>query len=117
MYFMNVMNFAFIFKFSLLQRKEIIVGTPTFLLERGDKVVNGGGGVDVELGGCHFFITLQFNHIYCVCGKSKVSFITFQFFSFLSQSCKILIQVLIVLKHWYISDSFRYGIENVGCFI
>ena len=45
MYFMNVMNFAFIFKFSLLQRKEIIVGTPTFLLERGDKVVNGGEGL------------------------------------------------------------------------
>ena len=24
------------------------------------------GGVDVEMGGCHVFITLQFNHIYCV---------------------------------------------------
>ena len=45
MYFMNVMNFAFIFKFSLLHHKEIIVGTPTFLLERGDKVVNGGEGL------------------------------------------------------------------------
>ena len=24
------------------------------------------------MGGCHFFITLQFNHIYCVCGESNV---------------------------------------------
>ena len=39
-------------------------------------------GVDVEMcvcvwGGveCHFFITLQFNHIYCVWGESKVPFI------------------------------------------
>ena len=50
-----------------------------------------------------YYFTVQ-SHLLCVCGKSKVSFITFQFFSFLSQSCKILIQVLIVLKHWYISD-------------
>ena len=31
--------------------------------------------------GCQFFITLQFNHIYSVCGKSKVSFITSRFSS------------------------------------
>ena len=24
-------------------------------------------GIDVEMGGCHFFITLQFNFILCVC--------------------------------------------------
>ena len=29
--------------------------------------------VDVEIGGCHF--TLQFNHIYCVQGKSKVELV------------------------------------------
>ena len=37
---------------------------------KGDKPEKGGeGGVDVEIGGCSFFITLQFNHIYsaCVC--------------------------------------------------
>ena len=34
-------------------------------LERGDKPVKRGGR-DVGMGGCHFFITLQFNHIYCV---------------------------------------------------
>ena len=42
----------------------------------------GGGGVDVEIGGCHF--TLQFNHIYCVQGKSKVPFLHFWIFSLLS---------------------------------
>ena len=47
----------------------------------------GGGGVGGGWGGgggggvATFFITLQFNRIYCVCGKSKVSFITFWFFS------------------------------------
>ena len=69
-------------------------------------------GVDVEMGGCHFFITLQFNCMYCVCvcvcggeggggegWESKVSSITFWFFSLLSQPCKILIQAFIVLKH------------------
>ena len=36
------------------------------------------GGVGEGVGGCHFFITLQFNYIYCMCGKSKVySSITF----------------------------------------
>ena len=40
-----------------------------------------------------FFITLQFNHIYSVCGKSKVSFITF------FHSTK-------TLYHWYISYPF-----------
>ena len=35
-------------------------GVQNFLLESGDdKPVKGGGG-------CHFFITLQFNHIYFV---------------------------------------------------
>ena len=53
----------------------------------------GGGG-----GGWHFFITLQFNHIYCVCWGSKVFFITFQIFSLLSYPFKIVIQVFIVLK-------------------
>ena len=33
-------------------------------------------------GGYHFFIALQFNHIYCVWGKSKVLFITVLFITF-----------------------------------
>ena len=45
------------------------------------------------------FISITFNHIYCVFGKSKVSFITFWFFGLLSQPCKILLQVFIALKH------------------
>ena len=49
-----------------------------FLLERGDKPEKG---VDIEMGRSDFFVTLLFNHNYSVCGKSKVSFITFQFFS------------------------------------
>ena len=76
-------------------------GVSTFLLERGDCYRNGIWGVGT------FFITLQFNHIYFVCGKSKVSFITFWFFSFLNYPCKILIQVFIVLKHCLsVSDPF-----------
>ena len=47
------------------------------LLERGDNPEKGEG-VDVEMGGggCQFFITLQFNRIYCACGE-KVCFIVF----------------------------------------
>ena len=48
-------------------KHKIISFKINFLLERGDKPVKGGGGgVDVEMGGCHFFITLQLNHSYCV---------------------------------------------------
>ena len=48
------------------------------LLERGDNPEKGEG-VDVEMGGgggCQFFITLQFNRIYCAYGE-KVCFILF----------------------------------------
>ena len=38
-----------------------------------------GGG---EGGGCHFFITVQLNHIYSVCGESKVVFIPVLFITF-----------------------------------
>ena len=34
-----------------------------FLIEKGNQPEKGGGG------GCHFFITLQLNDIYCVWGK------------------------------------------------
>ena len=45
-----------------------------------------GWGFDVEMGGLSlFFITLQFNHIYSVCWKIKVSFITSRFSSKSSQ--------------------------------
>ena len=62
-------------------------------------VINLKEGVDVEMRDCYFLIYLQFNHINSLCGKSKVSFITFQLFSLLSQTSKVLIQVFIVLKN------------------
>ena len=53
---------------------------PKIFLERGDNPEKGrgGGGVDVEMGGCHFFIILQFSYIYCICvGKVKFSLLCF----------------------------------------
>ena len=63
------------------------------MLERGDNPENGGV-VDVEMGGCYFFITLHYFQLHllsvcvCVCGcvlgggigggwGAKFSFITF----------------------------------------
>ena len=50
-------------------------GGTKFFLERGDKPVKGGGGVDVKMEGvATFFITLQFSSItFTVCG-GKVRF-------------------------------------------
>ena len=70
---------------------------PNFLLERGDKAEKegegerregeegGGGGGSCKNGRLLLFycFTVQ-SHLQCVCGKSKVSFITFQFFSLFS---------------------------------
>ena len=76
------------------------------MLERGDKPEKGEG-IDVEMGGgggCYFFITLQFNHIYCMWRESKVPFITFQIFSLLSYPVKNLVlfvhfgSILVVYK-------------------
>ena len=46
------------------------VGAQNFLLERGDKPVKGGGGVDVEIGGVATFLyfTVQ-SYLLCVRGK------------------------------------------------
>ena len=49
-------------------------------------------GVDVEMGACQFFITLQSNYIYCMCMR-KAKFLLLRF------DCKIPIQVFKVLKH------------------
>ena len=60
-------------------KNSVTWGIRNFLLERGDKPERWGwcrnGGIAT------FFITLQFNHIYFVYGKSKVSFITSRFSS------------------------------------
>ena len=47
-------------------------GGTNFLLERGNSPKKGGE-VDLEMGGWHFFITLQFSCIYYVC-REKVNF-------------------------------------------
>ena len=75
-------------------------GGMKFFARKGDKPEKGElmQKQGVGRGGCHFFLTLQFNHIYCVWGGSKVPFITFWIFNLLSQPFKILIQVFIVLK-------------------
>ena len=82
-------------------------GVPNFLLEKRDNPEKEGGGVLLMLkwGVATFFITLQFTHIYCVCGKSKVSFITFRFFS---------LKKFIICKFLIHCGSPQ---KNVDCFI
>ena len=75
-----------------LPKFQSLGGLPNFLLERGNKPEKGG--LIQRWRVATFFITLQFNQIYSLCGKSKASFITFQFFNLLSQPCKILIKSL-----------------------
>ena len=59
----------------------------------------GGGGLVEEMGGCHFFITLQFNCIDCVGGgELGLFYYILILFSLLSWPYKILIQDFIVLK-------------------
>ena len=54
-------------------------------------------------GGVATFLLLYSSISFTVCEqKSKASFITFWFFSLLSQPCKIPIQVFIILKHFII---------------
>ena len=60
-----------------------------------------------------FFINLQFTHIYCVCGKSEVSFWIFLVPSLLSYPFKILIQVFIYRTNtWYHFDICTFLIHS-----
>ena len=82
-------------------------GVQNFLLERGDKPEKGGW---CRNGGLPLFITLQFNNIYFMSGKSKVSFITF-FSSVLWVSHARFSSKSLVLKHcidWFIKVSLEY---------
>ena len=58
---------------------------------------------------CHFFITLQFNHIYSVCGKNKFSFVTFFFlqsFELAMQDSHPSLYGAKAMCHLYIPNSF-----------
>ena len=69
-------------------------GVRTFQKKGG---INMKRGVDVQIGGCHFFTILQLNLIYCVCRKSKVYyFLALQFFELAIQDSH---QAFIVLTH------------------
>ena len=59
-------------------------GLQNFLLEMGDKPEQVEWDWCKNGGVATFFITLQFNHIYCMWGGSKVPVITFQILSLLS---------------------------------
>ena len=67
---------------------------PNFLLERGDKAEKEGEretGVQLKMGGCYFFIALQFSHIYSVCvGKVKFPLLLFNSLVFLVSHVKFL---------------------------
>ena len=81
--------------------------------------INLKRAVDVEMGGSHF-ITLQFNHIYSVCGKSKASFITFFFlwsFELAMEDFHPDLYSTKTVYHLHISDPLWYSTENVDCFI
>ena len=92
-------------------------GVPKILLERGDNP-------DVEIRGLplFYYFTVQLQ-LLCVCvgggGGSKISSITFWFFSLLSYPCKILIEIFILLKHCIIcvflihSDSLQSTLFNL----
>ena len=61
------------------QKLSYLGGGYKMFCQKGGIKLKRGGVVDVEMGGCHFlyYFTVQFNHIYCVQGKSKVPFISF----------------------------------------
>ena len=64
-------------------------------------------GVGVEMGVATFFITLQFNHTYSVCGKSKVSFIFFlQSFELVMQDSHPSLYSTKTMYHLYIPNPF-----------
>ena len=74
-----------------------------FLLERGDKPEKGG--LMQKWGGYHFFITLQFNHIYCVCGESRVYYFSDpQYFELAIQDSHPCLYCTKTWYHLYISD-------------
>ena len=81
-----------------LQKIESLGERFDIFCQKGEINLKRGGGLCRNEGVATFFITLQFNHIYCVWEKSSFLYYIL-FFSLLIQPCKIIIQVFIVLKH------------------
>ena len=53
-------------------------GVPNLDHPGGGVTLKRAEQIDVEMGGCHFFSTLQFNYIYCMCvGKVKFPLLRF----------------------------------------
>ena len=78
------------------------------MLERGDKPEKGGGGVDVEMEGgglaLFYYFTVQ-SHLLCMCGESKVPFITFRIFRIFrairdSHLCLYCTKILVSFVHF-----------------
>ena len=82
-------------------------GVPKILVERADNSEKGGG-VDVEMRGCHFFIALQFNCIYCVWGKRSLFhyILILQSFELTIHDSHPRLYSTKTLYHLYISDPF-----------
>ena len=83
-------------------------GVRIFLLERGDKP--GKFGLISQWGVATFL--LLFNHIYCVYGGRKVSFITFQNFILFELAMQDSHAILFCTKTWYhlyICDPFWWS--------
>ena len=81
---------------------------PKIFLEMVDNPEKGGR-VDVDKGGCHFFITLQFSCIYCVWGKKEsllYYILILQSFELTMQDSHPSLYSTKTLYHLYISDSF-----------
>ena len=62
-----------------------------------------------------YHVTLQFSHIYSVCGKTKVFFL--QSFELAMQDSHPSLYSTKTLYHLNISDPFWYYTKNVDCFI
>ena len=83
----------------------VTCGVPKILIERRDNPEKGG--VDVEMGGCHFFITLMFNCIYCVYrGKVKFPLLYFSSFELTMQDSHPSHFGIKIFYHLYIFDPF-----------
>ena len=93
-------------------------GVQNFLLERGNKPEKEG--LMQKQGDCQFFISLQFNLIYCVCGGSEGShyyFFDLQSFEVSMQDSYPSLYYTKASYHFYISDQFWQSKKNADSFV